>query len=109
MSQISSGLSRSDDEHGKFQVVPDGVDRVAENEVFQPSVAVRPHDYEVRVNLTGVAHDLALRRGRVGDRRFAGNPLLPNRFRYPVEVLLPQLDLRRRRLLAVKLAGDPFL
>jgi len=37
-----------------------GIDGIAQDQVFQTAVAVRPHDHEIGIHLLGVAHDFAV-------------------------------------------------
>jgi hypothetical protein len=55
-----SGFSWTDDKHRDVQVVTDRVNSVAEDQVLETAVAVRPHNYQVRVYLVGITDDLLL-------------------------------------------------
>ena len=52
-------------EQRRFQLVPDGVDGRAKNQVLQPPMSMRPHDDQVGVQLLGELHDRGLGSARV--------------------------------------------
>jgi hypothetical protein len=41
-------------------MVTHGIDGIAEDQVFQATVAMRPHDHQVGIHLAGIAHDFAV-------------------------------------------------
>src|ERR1039458_429617 len=92
-----SGLAGAHDQHGYLQVVAHGVNGVAENQIFQATVAVSAHDDQVGLDLARVADDLLAGRWRVADGGFDGDALIAEGLRDAIQVLLAGLDLRGGR------------
>src|ERR1044071_5996554 len=107
--RCGSGFPRSDYEHGKFQIMPDGVDRVSKDEVFQTTVPMSSHNDEIRTDFPGIADYLPLWRRRMANRCLNPNSQIAKVLRNPLEVLLTRFHLRSRSLFTVKLAGDTLL
>src|ERR1017187_28455 len=107
LSQVS-GFSRSHDQHGNRQIVAHRVDGIAENQVFEPSVAVRPHDDQIGLDFTGIAYDFLLGRERVGNRRFHCNSLCAKGLSDTFQVLFTGFDLGRGSFRAEVEAGEEY-
>src|ERR1039457_35014 len=102
------GLAGAHNQHGNLQVVAHGINGVAENQIFQATVAVSAHDDEVGLDLVRVADDLLAGGRRVADGGFDGDALSAEGLRDTIRVWLAGFDFGGGRVPAVNLAGDAF-
>ncbi len=88
--QVSHGTvsdpGLSDYKNRNIQLVPDGVDGVAEDQILETAVSVGSHDDQIGMHFAGVVYDFLSRIGAMPDGDFDLDFHLAQRFDEAVEI-----------------------
>src|SRR4051794_38594296 len=79
-------------EYGDIQLVANGINCVAEDQIFDAAMPVCPHDEKVWRDLARVTNDFLARVGAMPDGSFDINPHLRERVDEAVQILTSRFD-----------------
>ena len=86
----------------------DRINRVPEDQIFNPAVSVRAHYQQIRLYFASISNNFPAGVGTVPDRSLHIDLALAQRLDQTVQIVPPRLDFRSGSFLSVNLTRDAF-